>query len=174
MEMILIFPTASKIPIDLYELPYDVEDAVPRSSQNIIIDLNAEDSPEIGYPIIELDLNQFFEDDDEARSDSSVEEDIDQQANGGEGNNVQEIFNEFDDVNGQAVETRQGNVQGRKKKTLTNAERWAVYHALLEKSGLMDSDKDNGQDGIEAVLEFDLRKRVYTEDGEDKGKNGEE
>ncbi|GER36321.1 transposon protein, partial [Striga asiatica] len=79
--------------------------------------------------------------------DSSVEEDICQQASGGEGNrdiqgvihghvisSGQEIFNELDDVNGEAVETRQGNVQGRKKRTLTNAERWAVYHALLEKS----------------------------------------
>ncbi|GER32745.1 eukaryotic translation initiation factor 3subunit I [Striga asiatica] len=110
---------ASNIPIDLNGPPYDVEDAALRSSQNIIIDRNVDDSLEIGYPVIELDLNQFFEDDNEARSDSSVEEDVGQQANGGEGNtdiegvvqghvisSGQEIFNEFDDVNGEAVETR--------------------------------------------------------------------
>ncbi|GER40908.1 transposon protein [Striga asiatica] len=134
---------ASNIPINLNEPPHDVEDAVLRSSQNIIIDLSFDNILEIGYPIIELDLNQFFEDDDEARSVSSVEEDIGQQANGGEGNrdieghvisSGQEIFNEFDNVNGEAVKTRQGNVQGRKKMTLTNVERWAVYHALLEKN----------------------------------------
>ncbi|GER32216.1 U4/U6.U5 tri-snRNP-associated protein 2 [Striga asiatica] len=112
----------SNIPIDLNKPPYEVQDAVPRSSENIIIELNVDDNPEFGYPVIELDLNQFFEDDDDARSDSSVEEIIGQQANDGEGNRNTEgvheghvisggegIFNEFDDGNGEAGETSQGN-----------------------------------------------------------------
>ncbi|CAA0835537.1 Unknown protein [Striga hermonthica] len=113
----------SNIPIDLNKTPYEVEDAVPRSSQNIIIELNVDESPEIGYPLIELDLNQFFDDDDEARSDSSGEEIIGQQAGGNS-----------DGGNSEAGETSQGNVQRRKNRTLTDDERWAVYHALLEKS----------------------------------------
>ncbi|GER27390.1 Holliday junction ATP-dependent DNA helicaseRuvB, partial [Striga asiatica] len=138
---------ASNFLIDLNELPYDVEDEVPRSSENIIVELNVDDNPEIGYPVIELDLNQFFEDDGEARSDSSMEKIIGQQANDGEGNRDiegvlqghvipgrQEIFNEFDGENGEAGETSQGNVQRRKNRILTDVERWAVYHALLEKS----------------------------------------
>ncbi|CAA0827406.1 Unknown protein, partial [Striga hermonthica] len=115
------FAMASNIPIDLNEPPYDVEDASLRSSENIIIELNVDNNPEIGYPVIELDLNQLFEDDDETRSDSSVEEIIGQQANDGEGNRDiggvlqghvilggQEIFNEFDGGNGEAGETSQG------------------------------------------------------------------
>ncbi|GER41543.1 telomeric repeat binding protein 1 [Striga asiatica] len=134
----------SNILIDLNKPPYDVEDVVSRSSQNIIVELNADESPEIGYHVLEFNLNQIFEDDDEARSKSYVEEIVSQQANGGEGNrgviqgNVisgrQEIFNEFDGRNDETGETSQGNVQGRKNRILTDVEQWAIYHALLEKS----------------------------------------
>ncbi|GER25185.1 myb domain protein 85 [Striga asiatica] len=129
----------SNILIDLNKPLYEVQDAVPRSSENIIIELNVDDNPEFGYPVIELDLNQFFEDDDDARSDSSVEEITGQQANDGEGNrNIEGVleghvisggegnFNEFDGGNGEAGETSQGNVQKRKNRILTDVERWAV------------------------------------------------
>ncbi|GER54512.1 pentatricopeptide repeat (PPR) superfamily protein [Striga asiatica] len=115
------FAIVSNIPTYLNKHPYDVEDAVPKSSENIIIELNVDENPKIGYTVIKLDINQFFEDDDEARFDSSVEEIIGQQANGEEENrdiegvlqghiisSGQEIFNEFDDRTGEAGETSQG------------------------------------------------------------------
>ncbi|GER25240.1 chorismate synthase [Striga asiatica] len=110
---------ASNIPIDLNEPSYDVEGAVSRGSQNIVIELNADESLEIGY----------------SRSESSVEEIVSQQANGGEENNDiegvlqghvisggQEIFNEFDGRNGETRETSQENVQGKKNRILTDVE----------------------------------------------------
>ncbi|GER27458.1 S-adenosyl-L-methionine-dependentmethyltransferases superfamily protein [Striga asiatica] len=150
---------ASNISIDLNEPPYDVENDVSISSQNIIVELNADERPEIGYHVIELDLNQIFEDDDEARSESSVEEIVSQQANGGEGNREgvvqghvisggQEIFNEFDGRNGETRETSQGNVQGRKNRILTDVERWAIYHALLEKSVNGNSSIEGGSEEL--------------------------
>ncbi|CAA0807020.1 Unknown protein [Striga hermonthica] len=160
---------ASNILIDLNEPPYDVEDEVPRSSENIIIELNVDDGPEIGYAVIELDLNQLFEEDDEARSDSSVEETIGQQANDGERNRDidgilqghvisggQEIFNEFDGRNGETGETNQGNVQGRKNRILTDVERWAVYRTLLEKS-VNGKLKKNTTKEVKDMFNIELR-----------------
>ncbi|GER50062.1 transposon protein, partial [Striga asiatica] len=138
----------AKISTRFDEPPYDVEDAVPRSSENIIIELNVDDNPEIGYPVIHLDLNQFFEDD-EARDIGGV-------IQGHVISGGKEIFNEFDGGNGEAGETSQGNVQGRKNMILTDVERWAVYHALLENS-VNGKLKKNTTKAVKDMFNIELR-----------------
>ncbi|GER43465.1 transposon protein, partial [Striga asiatica] len=150
---------ASNIPIDLNKPPYDVEDAVSRSSQNIIIELNADETRKL-----------------DTMSESSVEEIVSQQANGEEedrdiegvvqGHVIsggQEIFNGFDGRNGEAGETSQENVQGRKNKILTDDERWAIYHALLEKSvnGKLKKNTTKEVKDMFNILELQSVQRIW-------------
>lgn len=64
-------------PFDDHELPHEEEDipviATSSSSGNIFIELN-EENHEIEYPIIELDVHVFTEDNDRSFSESSEEE----------------------------------------------------------------------------------------------------
>ncbi|GER31849.1 transposon protein [Striga asiatica] len=123
---------ALNIPIDLNEPPYDVEDATPRPLENIIIELNVDDSPKIRYPVIEFDLDQFFKDDDEVRSDSS----------------------RFS-MNLTVEMVKQGKQA--KNRILTDVERWTIYHALLEKS-VNGKLKKNTTKEVNDFFNIELRK----------------